>query len=58
MPTLLWVSVLWFLVTGVIHLPVAGAIRRKDQLPLYLFLIFFDLAMALLFTRELLYPRF
>ena len=54
LPALLWLGVVWFLVSGKIHLPVFGVVDRKEQTSLYVFLVLFDLALALTFTRMLL----
>lgn len=56
LPLLLWTGLLWFLVTGHIHLPIYGLVERKEQTSLYLFLVLLDLALALTFTRMLLGP--
>lgn len=54
MPILLWLSVVWFAVTGAIHFPFLGRVSRKKQTALYMGVIFFDLALALFFTQRLL----
>lgn len=53
MPALLWVSLLWFLVTGTVHFPFLGTVDRKEKMSLYLGVIFLNLGMALFFTRRL-----
>jgi len=54
LPILLWISLLWFLFTGKIHLPVYGLVQRDEELALYMFLVTFTLATAVTFTGALL----
>ncbi len=54
LPILLWVSLLWFLFTGKIHLPGYGLVRRDEDLAFYMFLVALTLAIAVTFTGALL----
>ena len=53
LPALLWLSLLWFLVTGRIMLPIRGLVKREEETSLYVFLLFLNLAIAATFTKLL-----
>lgn len=53
LPVLLWVSLIWFLYTGRVVLPVYGLVKREEETLLYVFLMFLNLAVAASFTGML-----